>query len=134
MNLTEETRRDIKVLLVDDTKLILAVHQALLRQLNFKKIKTANNGEDAYKLIQFGSFDLVLCDWNMPGMSGLDLLKEIRSHHATQDLPFIMISGESEQVAVEQAKQAGASGFIPKPFQPEELLDEISQVLSCKVY
>ena len=128
-SLTEEIRQNIKVLLVDDTKLILAVHKALLKQLGFRKVKTASNGDDAYKLIQLGDFDLVLCDWNMPGVNGLDLLQMLRGHTATQELPFIMISGESEQMAIDEAKRKGASAFIAKPFQPEELLSKVSQVL-----
>ena len=120
---------NMKVLVVDDYKTMVRIIRNLLKQLNFNNVDEASDGSSALRKLREGSFDLVISDWNMEPMTGLQLLKEVRSDDRLKDTPFIMITAESKTENVIAAKQAGVSNYIVKPFNAATLKSKISSVL-----
>jgi len=121
--------KSINVLIVDDYRSMLRIIQNLLKQLEFNNVDEAVGGEQALAKLRAGNFGLVLCDWNMAPMTGLDLLKEVRADQRLKNMPFIMITAESKTENVVAAKQAGVSNYIVKPFNAETLREKIEKVL-----
>jgi two-component system chemotaxis response regulator CheY len=119
----------LKVLIVDDYKTMLRIIRNLLKQIDFENVDEANNGEEALSKLQAGNFDLVISDWNMEPMTGLELLQHVRRDSRLKALPFIMITAESKTENVIAAKQAGVSNYIVKPFSSETLRGKIAKVL-----
>ena len=119
-----------KVLLVDDSGVMRKIILRALNALEITDVIEAADGAEALKLFGADAFDLVLSDWNMPNMNGLELLKAIRSSGSTT--PFIMITTESEQGRVLQAVQAGASNYLVKPFDQELLLDKLQKYVTVQ--
>ena len=120
----------ISVLIVDDYKTMLRIIRNLLKQLNIHNVTEARDGSEALSLLRAGAFSLVISDWNMASMSGLQLLQEVRSDARLHALPFIMITAESKTDNVIAAKQAGVSSYIVKPFNAETLQGKIEKVFS----
>ncbi|MBX9698035.1 MAG: chemotaxis response regulator CheY [Acetobacteraceae bacterium] len=118
------------VLIVDDYKTMLRIIRNLLKQLEFENVEEATDGAEALAKLRAGSFGLVISDWNMQPMTGLDLLKEVRADGRLKGLPFIMITAESKTENVVAAKQAGVSNYIVKPFNAETLRDKIEKVMA----
>jgi two-component system chemotaxis response regulator CheY len=118
------------VLIVDDYKTMLRIIRNLLKQLEFDNVEEATDGQEALAKLRAGSFGLVISDWNMQPMTGLDLLKEVRADARLKDLPFIMITAESKTENVVAAKQAGVSNYIVKPFNAETLREKIEKVMT----
>ncbi len=121
--------RTMNVLIVDDYKTMLRIIRNLLKQLDFDNVEEATDGAEALAKLRAGNFGLVISDWNMEPMTGLDLLKEIRADARLKQLPFIMITAESKTENVVAAKQAGVSNYIVKPFNAETLREKIEKVL-----
>lgn len=119
-----------RVLIVDDYKTMLRIIRNLLKQLEFENVEEATDGQEALSKLRAGSFGLVISDWNMAPMTGLDLLKEVRADARLKALPFIMITAESKTENVVAAKQAGVSNYIVKPFNAETLRDKIEKVMA----
>ncbi len=120
---------NMRVLVVDDYKTMVRIIRNLLKQLNFNNVDEASDGSAALRKLREGKFGLVVSDWNMEPMTGLQLLKEVRSDNALKDLPFIMVTAESKTENVIAAKQAGVSNYIVKPFNAATLKTKISSVL-----
>lgn len=120
---------NMKVLIVDDYKTMLRVLHNLLRQMNFTNIEEAEDGSEALEKLKQDTYGLVISDWNMEPMSGMDLLREIRADEKMKDLPFIMITAESSSENVKAAKDAGVSNYIIKPFTSETLRTKLVSVL-----
>ena len=120
---------NMKVLIVDDYKTMLRILRNLLRQLNFNNIDEAIDGSSALQKLRQDSFGLVISDWNMEPMTGIELLREVRSDDKLKPLPFIMITAESKSENVIAAKEAGVSNYIVKPFNAETLKTKIVSVL-----
>ena len=118
------------VLIIDDYKTMLRIIRNLLKQLEFENVEEATDGQEALSKLRAGSFGLVISDWNMAPMTGLDLLKEVRADARLKGLPFIMITAESKTENVVAAKQAGVSNYIVKPFNAETLRDKIEKVMA----
>lgn len=118
------------VLIVDDYKTMLRIIRNLLKQLEFENVEEATDGQEALAKLRAGSFGLVISDWNMAPMTGLDLLKEVRADTRLKSTPFIMITAESKTENVVAAKQAGVSNYIVKPFNAETLRDKIEKVMA----
>ena len=116
--------------MVDDLELMRAVTVNQLRALGCEKIKVAGNGATALKLLRASPIDVVLCDWNMPVMSGLDLLKTIRADAALASKPFLMITAEAERQRIEEVIHAGVSGLLVKPYNSGNLRNRLEKVLS----
>ncbi|WP_456307267.1 response regulator [Paeniroseomonas aquatica] len=118
------------VLIVDDYKTMLRIIRNLLKQLEFDNVEEASDGQEALAKLRAGQFGLVISDWNMQPMTGLDLLKEVRADARLKETPFIMITAESKTENVVAAKAAGVSNYIVKPFNAETLRGKIEKVLT----
>jgi two-component system chemotaxis response regulator CheY len=121
--------KNIKVLVVDDYKTMVRIIRNLLKQIEFENVDEASDGEEALNKLRTGGFGLVISDWNMSPMTGLDLLRHVRADAKLKDLPFIMVTAESKTENVIAAKQAGVSNYIVKPFNAETLREKIEKVL-----
>jgi two-component system chemotaxis response regulator CheY len=119
----------MNVLIVDDYKTMLRIIRNLLKQIDFNNVEEASDGGEALGKLRAGSFGLVISDWNMVPMTGLQLLQEVRADARLKSTPFIMITAESKTENVVAAKQAGVSNYIVKPFNAETLRDKIEKVL-----
>lgn len=120
--------KNTNILIVDDYKTMLRIIRNLLKQLDFDNVEEASDGSEALAKLRAGHFGLVISDWNMAPMTGLDLLKEVRADARLKDLPFIMITAKSKTENVIAAKQAGVSNYIVKPFNAETLREKIEKV------
>jgi two-component system chemotaxis response regulator CheY len=119
----------MNVLIVDDYKTMLRIIRNLLKQIDFNNVEEASDGGEALVKLRGGSFGLVISDWNMVPMTGLQLLQEVRADARLKSTPFIMITAESKTENVVAAKQAGVSNYIVKPFNAETLREKIEKVL-----
>jgi two-component system, chemotaxis family, chemotaxis protein CheY len=119
--------KDMNVLIVDDYKTMLRIINNLLKQLGFPNVDEATDGAMAVEMIKQKKYGLIISDWNMEPMSGLDLLKTVRGNN--DNVPFIMITAESKTENVIAAKQAGVSNYIVKPFNAETLKQKMTAVL-----
>ncbi len=122
---------NMNILIVDDYKTMLRIISNLLKQLGFKNIEEATDGSEALRKLREGSFGLVISDWNMAPMTGLQLLKEVRADAKLKPLPFIMVTAESKTENVVEAKTAGVSNYIVKPFNAETLKTKLTAVLGA---
>ncbi|MEA4838930.1 MAG: response regulator [Rhodospirillaceae bacterium] len=121
--------KNMNVLIVDDYKTMLRIIRNLLRQLNFINVEEATDGAMALQMLRGGNFGLVISDWNMEPMTGLQLLREVRADPKLKSIPFIMVTAESKSENVVAAKQAGVSNYIVKPFNAETLKQKLVSVL-----
>lgn len=121
--------KSINVLIVDDYKTMLRIIRNLLKQIDFNNVEEATDGSDALSKLRAGNFGLVISDWNMVPMTGLQLLQEVRADNRLKNTPFIMVTAESKTENVVAAKSAGVSNYIVKPFNAETLKDKIEKVL-----
>jgi two-component system chemotaxis response regulator CheY len=119
----------VTVLVVDDYSTMRRIIKNLLNQIGFQNVEEADNGATAYDKLRAQKFGLVISDWNMEPMTGLELLKLVRADSALKTLPFIMVTAESKTENVVAAKQAGVSNYIVKPFNAETLKTKIASVL-----
>ncbi len=122
---------NMNVLIVDDYKTMLRIIENLLKQLGFKNVHQATDGGAALKILREVPMGLVISDWNMQPMTGLQLLKEVRADEKLKATPFIMITAESKTENVIAAKEAGVNNYIVKPFNAETLKQKISAVLGA---
>ena len=122
---------EMKVLIVDDYKTMLRILRNLLRQLNFLNVSEASDGAEALKMLQGDSYGLIISDWNMEPMTGIELLREVRSDGKLKSIPFIMVTAEDKTENIIAAKQAGVSNYIVKPFNAETLSKKITSVLGA---
>lgn len=122
---------DMNVMIVDDYKTMLRVIRNLLSQIGFRNVDEAGDGTQALALVRQKQYGLIISDWNMEPMSGLDLLKNVRNaaENHIRAVPFIMITAENKMENVVAAKQAGVSNYIVKPFSAEILKGKIATVL-----
>ena len=120
---------NMKILIVDDYKTMLRIVRNLLRQLNFTDIDEATDGSMAFSMLKQAKYDLVISDWNMEPMTGIELLREVRADDSLKHIPFVMITAESKTENVVLAKQAGVSNYIVKPFNAETLKMKLVSVL-----
>ena len=121
--------KNMKVLVVDDYRTMLRILRNLLRQLDFRNVHEATDGTDALAKLREGGFGLVISDWNMEPMTGIQLLREVRADDKLKHIPFIMVTAESKPENVIAAKQAGVSNYIVKPFNAETLRTKMASVL-----
>ena len=120
---------NLPILIVDDYRTMLRIIRNLLKQLSFTNVYEASDGSEALARLREKSYGLVISDWNMQPVTGLDLLREVRADAALQHLPFIMITAESKAENVVAAKEAGVNNYIVKPFNAETLKAKIASVL-----
>ncbi|KXS35256.1 MAG: chemotaxis protein CheY [Idiomarina sp. T82-3] len=118
----------MKILVVDDFSTMRRIIKNLLRDLGFTNIQEADDGNTALPMLQQGDFDFVVTDWNMPGMQGIDLLKEIRKDDDLAHLPVLMVTAEAKREQIIQAAQAGVNGYIVKPFTAVTLKEKLDKI------
>jgi two-component system chemotaxis response regulator CheY len=119
---------DIKILIVDDFATMRRIVKNILLQLGYRNIVEADDGTTALDMLKNEKIDLIISDWNMPKMTGLDLLKTVRSNDATASLPFIMVTAEAQQHNIIQAVKAKVSQYIVKPFTAEIMQEKLNKV------
>ena len=119
---------NMKVLIVDDFSTMRKILRNVLKQMGFTNMIEADNGKTALKVLKKESFDLILCDWNMPEMSGLELLKKVRSDDDLKSIPFIMATAEAQQDNILEAVKAGVTNYIVKPFTAETVKEKLTKI------
>ena len=122
--------KDISILVVDDIENMRKLISSMLFKLKYSRIGTAGNGREAWNKLQSEQFDLVVADWNMPQMSGLDLLKAIRGDQKLAELPVLMVTAEAVKENIVAAAKYRVNGYIVKPFSPATLEQKIIEILS----
>lgn len=120
--------KDLSFLVVDDFSTMRRIVRNLLKELGFNKIEEAEDCVDALEKIRAGSIDFVVADWNMPNMDGLELLKTIRGDDALKHIPVLMVTAEAKKENIIAAAQAGASGYVVKPFTAAILEEKLNKV------
>jgi two-component system chemotaxis response regulator CheY len=121
--------KNMRAFIVDDYTTMLRILRNLLRQLEIHNVEEANDGETALKMMQKSQPDLIISDWNMVPMTGLELLRKVRADTRLRHIPFIMVTAESKTENVVTAKQSGVSNYIVKPFNAETLRAKIASVM-----
>ena len=120
---------NLRILIVDDYKTMLRIVRNLLKQLGFSNVDEATDGSMALQMCRTQDYGLVISDWNMEPMTGLQFLKELRADEKLKGTPFIMVTAESKTENVVAAKQAGVNNYIVKPFNAETLKKKMSSVI-----
>ena len=120
--------KNMKILIVDDFSTMRRIIKNLLRDLGFTNTSEADDGNTALPILKKGGFDFLITDWNMPGMTGIDLLKAVRAEPELQDLPVMMVTAESKRDQIIEAAQAGVNGYIVKPFTAVTLKEKIDKI------
>ena len=118
----------MKILIVDDFSTMRRIIKNLLRDLGFNNTDEADDGQTALPKLQKGDFDFLVTDWNMPGMTGLELLKEVRADPKLQSLPVLMVTAEQKKEQIVEAAKAGVNGYIVKPFTAHTLDEKIGKI------
>jgi two-component system chemotaxis response regulator CheY len=120
--------RSMNVLVVDDYKTMVRIVRGLLEQLDFRNIDDATDGPSALELIRAKDYGLILSDWNMSPMTGLQLLQAVRADPRTKSTPFVMVTAEAKTENVVAARNAGANNYIIKPFNMAVLKQKLTAV------
>jgi two-component system chemotaxis response regulator CheY len=118
----------MKILIVDDFSTMRRIIKNLLRDLGFTNTSEADDGSSALPMLQNGSFDFLVTDWNMPGMTGIDLLKAVRADDKLKNLPILMVTAEAKRDQIIEAAQAGVNGYVVKPFTAAVLKEKIDKI------
>jgi len=121
---------DLTYLVVDDFSTMRRIVSGLLRQCGASRILEAEDGVQALRIIESKPVDFVISDWNMPNMTGLDLLKTLRAHPKFSRMPVLLITAEGKKENIVEAAQAGADGYIVKPFTQDILQEKLTRILS----
>lgn len=118
----------MKILIVDDFATMRRIVKNILKQIGFSNIVEAEDGKAALAQLKDGNFDLVMCDWNMPEMSGLELLQKVRSDDALKGIPFVMVTAEAQKENILDAVKAGVNNYVVKPFTAETIEEKLKKV------
>nr|WP_246041717.1 chemotaxis response regulator CheY [Desulfoglaeba alkanexedens] len=121
--------KDMTVLVVDDFATMRRIIRNILRELDFKDIVEAENGTAAVRILESQKVDLVISDWNMPKMTGLELLKWVRANEKARDIPFLMVTAEAQKENIVEAIKAGVNNYIVKPFTAAVLSEKLEKIL-----
>ncbi|OZB75825.1 MAG: response regulator [Halothiobacillus sp. 14-55-98] len=119
---------NMKILVVDDFSTMRRIIKNLLKELGFSNIEEADDGTTALPMLKQGKFDFLVTDWNMPGMTGIDLLKAVRADPALVNLPVLMVTAEAKREQIIMAAQAGVNGYVVKPFNGPTLKEKIDKI------
>ena len=123
---------NLKFLVVDDFSTMRRIVKNLLQELGYNDITEADDGNTALPLLKGGSFDILITDWNMPGMPGLELLKAVRADERLAKLPVLMLRAEAKREQIVEAAQAGVSGYVIKPFTAVTLKEKLDKILASR--
>ncbi|QLA68090.1 chemotaxis response regulator CheY [Enterobacter pasteurii] len=122
------TDKNMRFLVVDDFATMRRIVRNLLKDLGFNNVEEAEDGQDALVKLNASSFDFVISDWNMPNLDGLQLLSEIRKSPNFSSLPVLMVTAEAKKENIIAAAQAGASGYVVKPFTAATLEEKLNKI------
>ncbi len=120
--------KNIKILIVDDFSTMRRIIKNLLRDLGFTNTSEADDGNTALPMLQAGGYELLITDWNMPGMQGIDLLRAVRADPKLASLPVLMVTAEQKKEQIIEAAKAGVNGYIVKPFTAATLKDKLEKI------
>ncbi len=118
----------MKILIVDDFSTMRRIIKNLLRDLGFTNTQEADDGLTALPMLQNGDFEFLVTDWNMPGMQGIELLKEVRADAKLKEMPVLMVTAEQKREQIVEAAQAGVNGYIVKPFTAATLKEKLDKI------
>jgi two-component system chemotaxis response regulator CheY len=121
--------KNLRFLVVDDFSTMRRIVRNLLKEIGFLNVEEAEDGAVALQRLQSGGIDFVISDWNMPNMDGLALLQQIRGNDALKTLPVLMVTAEAKKENIIAAAQAGASGYVVKPFTAATLDEKLNKIL-----
>ncbi len=121
-------KQNFKILVVDDFSTMRRIVRNILKQLGFNNVEEAEDGDVAFEKLKKGDFKLIVSDWNMPNMTGLELLKAVRADEKLKDIPVILVTAEAEKDNILQAAQAGVNDYIVKPFTAEIMKHKIDKI------
>jgi two-component system chemotaxis response regulator CheY len=121
-------KKDIKILVVDDFSTMRRIIKNLLRDLGYTNVEEADDGKTALPILKQGGIDFLITDWNMPEMSGIDLLKAVRSDPKLASIPVLMVTAEAKREQIIAAAQAGVNGYVVKPFTAAVLKEKIDKI------
>ncbi|MBF0497153.1 MAG: response regulator [Deltaproteobacteria bacterium] len=120
--------RMARILVVDDARNVRLTVTLFLRKLGYSNIEDASEGVTAFQLLKSKKFDFIICDWNMPVMNGLELLKKVREDETLRHIPFMMITAEALRENIIQAVQEGVTQYIVKPFSQKTLQEKMKAI------
>ena len=118
----------MKILIVDDFSTMRRIVKNLLRDLGFTNTQEADDGSSALPILKANDFDFLVTDWNMPGMTGIELLKSVRADDKLKNLPVLMVTAEAKREQIIEAAQAGVNGYVVKPFTAQALKEKIEKI------
>jgi len=119
---------NMKIMVVDDMSTMRRIVKNVLKQLGFSNVEEAENGQEALEKLKGDTFGFVVSDWNMPVMTGIDLLRAIRADEALKQIPVLMVTAEAKKENILEAVQAGVSNYIVKPFTAEALQEKMGKI------
>lgn len=118
----------LRFLVVDDFSTMRRIVRNLLKELGYNNVEEAEDGNDALTKLASGDFQFVISDWNMPNLNGLEMLKRIRADAKLKNLPVLMVTAEAKKENIVAAAQAGASGYVVKPFTAATLEEKLNKI------
>lgn len=121
-------KKDIKILVVDDFSTMRRIIKNLLRDLGFNNVIEADDGKTALPILQQGGIDFLVTDWNMPGMTGIDLVRTVRADPSLSGIPILMVTAEAKREQIIAAAQAGVNGYVVKPFTAAVLKEKLDKI------
>jgi two-component system chemotaxis response regulator CheY len=121
-------KKDIKILVVDDFSTMRRIIKNLLRDLGFNNVVEADDGKTALPILQQGGIQFLVTDWNMPGMTGIDLVKLVRADPNLKSIPILMVTAEAKREQIIAAAQAGVNGYVVKPFTAAVLKEKLEKI------
>jgi two-component system chemotaxis response regulator CheY len=125
-------QQNLNFLVVDDFSTMRRIIKNLLNDLGYPNVTEADDGATALPLLKAGQFDFLITDWNMPGMPGLELLKQVRADERLAKMPVLMLTAEAKREQIVEAAQAGVNGYVIKPFTSATLKEKIDKILSAQ--
>jgi two-component system chemotaxis response regulator CheY len=120
--------KTLKVLIVDDFATMRRIIKNIFKQIGFDKFDEAEDGGQAYDKLKLGGFGLLVTDWNMPNVTGLELLMKVRSDPKLKDIPVLMVTAEAEKEQVIEAIKAGVNNYVTKPFTADTLKEKLEKI------
>jgi two-component system, chemotaxis family, chemotaxis protein CheY len=122
--------KNLRILVVDDFSTMRKIIKNILRQLGFNNVVEADDGTTAWETLNRDNIDFIISDWNMPQMTGIELLRKVRGSEEYASTPFLMVTAEAQQENIIEAVQAKVSNYIVKPFTPETLGQKIDKIFN----
>lgn len=122
--------KNMRILVCDDFSTMRRIIKNLLRELGFENVAEADDGSTAIPMLENESFDLLVLDWNMPGTTGIEVLKWVREHERLSALPVLMVTAEAKREQIVEAAEAGVSGYVVKPFNAATLSTKLERIFN----